>query len=75
MTSEAESLRALATDVRHLLDETIKIATRTRSESSSRWRGPYAEEVRGELSVHTRKLSAMADGLNAEAGRRKKDDA
>ncbi|WP_431043792.1 hypothetical protein ACQUSR_19135 [Streptomyces sp. P1-3] len=73
-TTEAERLRQLAKDVRHLLDEPIRIAADKDAKPDDRWQGPNATKVRGELSVRKGRLDTMADAIEREATKRMKDE-
>lgn len=73
LRGEQSSLTALAETVRTLLDQPVEIAADRHLPPESRWRGPNAEKVRGDLGTRQRTLHTMADTLTAEAGSRGRD--
>lgn len=64
---EQSELRLLSDDIREFLDKPVGIA------ADQNWKGPNAENVRGELRLYKGKLQTMASSLDAEAGRRGRD--
>ncbi|WUH94374.1 hypothetical protein OG900_32385 [Streptomyces sp. NBC_00433] len=72
LRTEQAGLARLAADVRSLLDATATLAE-DRAAGDSRWSGPQADRVRGELSVWKGRARTVADTLDTEAAQRGKD--